>query len=285
MTAYTRSFALDDIQVRASGDGRTVEAYAAIFDTPAHVVDQDGEYEEVCDRAMFNRALGMARRGEGGGWSIPVMYNHGQTIYGTASDRHSVPIGIPEDIRAEPKGLYTRTRFHKTPAADEVLESIREGSIRAYSFAGSFRKSDPLVPRGGFRSDHAGRLPQVRRLESTLREFGPTPFPVYDGAEVVGVRAEQAALLLNRLPADEFERLLEMVRSGTPSPASYEVLEDQPSEVRSTPEPASAEDQPSTSDIPRPAHSDRLMTHLPPREVLRARRAAWIISNREKERQ
>lgn len=283
MAGYTRSFALDDISIRSGGDGRTVEAYAAIFDTPSHVVDQDGEYEEVCDPAIFNRALGMARRAQGGGWSIPVMYNHGMTLYGTASDRHTVPIGVPEDIRAEPKGLYTRTRFHKTDAANEVLEAIREGSIRAYSFAGQFRRSEPEIPRGGFRADYNGRLPTVRRLESTLREFGPTPFPVYQGAEVVGVRAEQAALLLNRLPADEFERLLLMVRSGTLPPAAKAPEDQPPPEVRSE-EPASAEDQPPAVEPElAAAHSTRHLADLPAREVLRARRAAWILRNQEKE--
>ena len=273
---YTRAFALDDIAIKSGGDGRTVEAYAAVFDAPAQVVDQDGMYEETLDPAVFNRALGLSRR-SAGGWNIPVMYNHGQTIYGTASDRHSVPIGVPEDIRAELKGLYTRTRFHKTPAADEVLEAIREGSIRAYSFAGEFKKSEPAVPRGGFRADMAGRLQRVRRLASSLREYGPTPFPVYAGAEVVGVRAEQAAMLLNRLPPDEFARLLEMARNGTHLPAP-EALDDQPDEVRSRMEPASAEDQPPAEES---EHSER--RELTPREAICVRRAAWIIKQRMEE--
>ncbi len=273
MTEYMRSFALDDVRVRSGGDGRTVEAYAAVFDSPSHVVDQDGEYEEIIDRSMFNRALGLARRAAGG-WNVPVMYNHGQTLFGTASDRHAVPIGVPEDIRADDKGLYTRTRFHKTPLADEILEAIREGSIRSYSFAGIFKKSDPPVPSFGFRADHAGRLPQVRRLESTLREYGPTPFAVYAEAEIVGVRAEQAALLLNRLSPDEFERLLRLVRDvGTPPPAAP-ALADQPSQtVRSEPEPAvETSDQPPAS---KPEHSE--WQHMTPREVIRARRASWIV--------
>ena len=275
-TVYTRSYALDDIQVRPGGDGRTVEAYAAIFDQPTLVVDQDGEYEEVCDKTMFNRALGLARRAQGG-WNIPVMYNHGMTLYGTPSDRHTVPIGVPEDIRVDGKGLYTRARFHPTDAADEILEAIRGGSIRAYSFAGAFRKSDPQVPPGGkFRASFNGTLPRVRRLESTLREFGPTPFPIYAGAEVVGVRAEQAALMLNRLPPEEFERLLQMVRTGTPPPAAEPALEDQPSqEVRSEPEPTSAVDQ---RPVPEPEHSDRQLTA---REAILARRAAWIIKQKD----
>src|SRR5262249_50896293 len=31
--SYTRSYVLDDISIRAGGDGRTVEAYAAVFDS------------------------------------------------------------------------------------------------------------------------------------------------------------------------------------------------------------------------------------------------------------
>src|SRR6516164_4047723 len=46
-TPYTRSFDLTDISVRAGGDGRTVEAYAAIFDAPSAIRDQDGDYDEI----------------------------------------------------------------------------------------------------------------------------------------------------------------------------------------------------------------------------------------------
>lgn len=270
-TPYLRSYPLDDISVK--GDGRTVEAYAAVFDTPTLVVDQDGEYEEVCDRTMFNRALGRARRAKGG-WDVPVMYNHGQTIYGTPSERHSVPIGVPEDIHADGHGLYTRTRFSKTQLADEVLEAIRDGSVRAYSFAGVFHKSDPPVPPMGFRRS-GSTLSRVRRIESSLREFGPTPFPVYAGAEVVGVRAEQAALLLNRLSSEEFERLLMMVRSAGPPLPADKALEDQPPRASAPP----SEPVPATDPQPaEPAPSDRQLT---PKEEILANRMAWILRNGE----
>lgn len=215
VSTYTRSFALEDISVRSGGDGRTVEAYAAVFDMPAPVHDQDGDYEEVIDPAAFNRAIEHASRARGG-WNIPVMFNHGTTIFGTPSERHSVPIGVPEEIRADNRGLFTRTRYHKTPAADEVLEAIREGSITAYSFSGQFRRSQPLVPRGGFRRSMDGALPTVRRTESTLREYGPATFAVYSGAEIVGMRAEQAALILGSLSPDEMDRLATIFRAGTP---------------------------------------------------------------------
>jgi HK97 family phage prohead protease len=233
MSTYTRSFALEDISVR-SGDGRTVEAYAAVFDQAAPVHDQDGDYEEIIDSAAFNRAIEHASRARGG-WNIPVMFNHGTTIFGTPSERHSVPIGVPEEIRADSRGLFTRTRYHRTPAADEVLEAIREGSITAYSFSGQFRRSNPTVPRGGFRRSMDGGLPSVRRTESTLREYGPATFPVYAGAEVVGMRAEQAALILGSLSPDEIERLATIFRADTPV-FDDELAEDEDPPVHGTPE-------------------------------------------------
>lgn len=216
MTTYTRSFALEDISVRSGGDGRTVDAYAAVFNTPAPVRDADGEYEEIIDPAAFTRAIEHAKRAKGG-WNVPVMFNHGMTLYGTPSPEDTVPIGVAEEIRADGRGLFTRTRYHRSKRADDVLEAIREGSITAYSFTGQFHRSDPLVPRGGFRPGRDGALPQVRRTESTLREYGPTPFPVYAGAEVVGMRAEQAALMLSSLHPDEIARLASIFRPDTPA--------------------------------------------------------------------
>jgi HK97 family phage prohead protease len=253
---YTRSFALEDISVRSGGDGRTVDAYATVFNTPAPVRDADGEYIEEIDPAAFNRAIDHARRAKGG-WNIPVMFNHGMTLFHTPSEVDSVPIGVPEEIRADKRGLFTRTRYHDSPRARAVLESIREGSITAYSFSGAFRRSDPLVPRGGFRADHSGDLPTVRRTESTLREFGPATFPVYAGAEVVGVRAlAMMNAYLDTLPPEEIERLLEKYRSGTPV---------DPPEI-------------GTPDDSGPATGDPLEEHSvrSPKEELRARYAEFI---------
>jgi hypothetical protein len=54
-------------------------------------------------------------------------------------------------------------------------------------------------------------------MEATLREYGPTPFPAYPEAEVVGMRAEWAALMLSNLAPGERERLALMLRSSAPT--------------------------------------------------------------------
>jgi HK97 family phage prohead protease len=206
---FVRSFPLQDISIRAGGDGRTVDAYATVFDTPAPIHDQDGDYIEVIDRRAFDRIL--TKIGPAGGrsnWRCGVFYNHGMTLHGTPSDRNSLPIGVPLEIRADDHGLFTRTRYHKGELADQILEAIREGSLSAYSFSGRFDRSAPRPPRGGFRPDRTGNLATVRRTESTLREYGPTPFPAYQDAAVVGVRSEQIVAQL--------DHIAELLRSGAP---------------------------------------------------------------------
>ena len=232
--SFRRDFPLQDISIRAGGDGRTVDAYASVFDTPAPIHDQDGDYIEVIDRRAFERILPkLAPQADRANWRVGVFYNHGMTLHGTPSDRNSLPIGIPLEIRADDHGLFTRTRLHKGELADQILEAIREGSLSAYSFSGRFDRSDPRPPRGGFRPDSRGNLPTVRRTESTLREYGPTPFPAYADAEITGVRSEQII--------EQLEHVAALLRSGAPldspalsaAPARGSAAEDSHHPVRS----------------------------------------------------
>lgn len=215
---YTRSFPLEDISIARDGSGRTVDAYAAVFNsTSKRIHDPDGVYEEIIDPAAFNRTLEHRSRTKGGG-TIPVLFNHGMTIWGTPSERYSVPIGVSEEVRVDGNGLFTRSKFHRTQAADEILEAIKDGSITGYSFRGDFLRSDPQVPRGGFRPGVNGRLRTLRRMECTLDEYGPGTFPAYKGADVVSVRTETlAAMMQAGFTRDQVMRLVDvMYESGTP---------------------------------------------------------------------
>jgi HK97 family phage prohead protease len=181
---FVRSYPLSDIKIRNEGDGRTVEAYAAVFKTPAEIRDQDGHYMEEIDPTAFNRTI-INRRNKFG-----VFYNHGLTIHGTPSDRGSVPIGTPVEVHADNVGVRTVTRYNRTSLAEEVLEAINSGAITAQSFTGRFLRSTPTrVPRKGTKP---GKLPTVTRMEIDMREYGPTPFPAYAEAMITGVRAALA---------------------------------------------------------------------------------------------
>ncbi len=199
-SVFWRSYPLEDIRIlsRAQGseyaDGRTVEAYAAVFDRKTEIHDGQGHYMETIDRAAFNRAIDHARPKVGQQtWRVGVFYNHGMTIHGTPSDRFSVPLGSPVDIRAESVGLLTVTRYNNSSLADDILESIRSGDITAQSFTGRIIRSNPEPTRRGYEPGRNGKLPDVRRTELGLREYGPTPFAAYVDASILSVRS--AALM------------------------------------------------------------------------------------------
>ena len=189
---YFRTYELEDIHIvrAAQGDstGRLVEAYATAFNAPAEIQDFEGHYIEEIDPAAFNKVLSDIGRSRAGFGKVKVMYNHGMTIHGTPSERGSMPIATPVDIRPEARGLLTLARYSDTPFADEVLENIRNGSITAQSFTGRIVRSDPQLRRGERHRPRGDQLTRVRRMELGLKEFGPTPFEAYSGAEIVGVR-------------------------------------------------------------------------------------------------
>jgi hypothetical protein len=162
-----------------------------------------------------------------------VFYHHGMTLHGTPSDLGAVPIGSPVAIRADSKGLRTVTRYNRSELADSVLEAIRNGDIKGYSFRGRIFQSNPArMPRV-----RSGVLPSVTRTELGLTEYGPTPSPAYVEAGILAMRST-----LNDIQS----RLESLTRNISPS-----TPEDPDAEEATPNQGPGAED-------PRIAHSNRL---------------------------
>lgn len=203
---YERSWPLEGIEIRRSGSGRQVEAYAAIWDTPAEVNDQHGHYMERISRTAFDKTI--RERGD----RIPVFYNHGMNVAGSPSDRWSVPIGRSLEVRAEARGLWTLSQYNEGPDTDQVLEAIRNGAITSQSFRGRVYKSDPMkVPRLARGAD----LPMVTRTELGLTEYGPTPTAVYDGAAILALRSQLGPLATLLGSGYDLDQLVELARTST----------------------------------------------------------------------
>ncbi len=185
MIPIVRSVALEDspLEVTRSGDGRTLTGYIAVFDVAARIKDIHGTYDEVNARTAFNKSISDR------GTKFLVTYNHGMTLYGTPSSEFSVPLGVARSVQADNRGVRVEIAVDKTPLGDVVLEGARSGSIPGMSYTGGLIKSTPEKPRGGYRPDRTGAVPLVTRMEIALREFGPTPTPAFDAAEIIGVRA------------------------------------------------------------------------------------------------
>jgi HK97 family phage prohead protease len=200
---FARGYALEDLHIRAEGgDGRVVEAYAAVFDVEAEVRDQDGHYHEVLTPTSFAKTLHER------GTNFAVLYNHGLTVYGDPAPEFSVPIGVPLEVTRDERGVFTATRYLNNPLADAMLDGIQQGAVRHQSFTGRFVKSVKSWPVGRGR----GVLPLITRHEVDLREYGPTLLPNYGGARgaaILGTRAEVFLRALLATPPEERLTFLE----------------------------------------------------------------------------
>jgi len=211
--AYARVFALDDIQVvsRAKGgDGRTVEAYAAVFNVPKEIHDRNGDYTEVIHPTAFNRTLS-----QGAATRSLYLYNHGLSVVdGRPEAMFQVPLGSPTSVTADGKGLRTVARLNRSALADATLEAVKAGDIKGYSFRGNAYRSEPAkTPRA--RKGEA--LPTVTRMELSLQDFGPTPSPYYEEAAIVAVRSMPLLLSeINGLTESERVELLRALIGATP---------------------------------------------------------------------
>jgi len=207
MDQWLRTFALEDIQIRADGDGRIVDAYASVFDVPYEIRDWDGHYMEVVRKGAFKKTT---REHKAKGFrKLKVLFNHGADIYGFPSDRFAMPVATPVDFREDDKGLFTSSRMAETDLGDEVLDHIRNDRINELSIGVRFLQSKTVeAPKG------TNDLPTIERLEASVREYGPCVFAANPAAEVAGVRA--IAAQLRRLQPSQIEELLNQIRGDAP---------------------------------------------------------------------
>lgn len=202
-----RSFAIDDLVVRSDGDGRTVEAYAAVFGQPTEINDHYGHYYEIIDRAAFD---GVIKRGV----KPAVFFNHARDIFGRPSEKWSAPIGVHRSIAADGRGLRVGAYISRTPAGDEALELMRDGAVDGFSFSGKPNRSKDVHPA------KAGDLKTVVRQELGLAEYGPAVFRAYEGAKVLALRSQQLADDLAELTPDQLSELIDVLRTRVPDLAA-----------------------------------------------------------------
>ncbi len=204
--AVERMAPLQDCTIRSDGSGRVVEAYAAVFNSRTEIYDVDGHYHEENDPTSFNRTI--QHKGPSG---FGVLFNHGRTVDGAPNPLATMPIGVPLEVRADERGVWTATQYLENPLADDVLNAIKAKALRAQSFSGRFLRSMKTPARA------RGQLPVIRRMETDMREYGPAVFAAYGDAAILGTRAmagmfAEADMFLRTLLALPGEKRLEWLQ-------------------------------------------------------------------------
>lgn len=159
-----------DLEVRASGGGRTVVGIACPFGEPADVFDHEyGFVHEVMASTAFARSI--RERGS----RIKVMRQH---------DRALGPIGRATLLREDARGLYAELSISKTAAGDEVLTLVRDGALDSLSVG--FH-----IVAGGQSFD--AKTSTLTRTEVKLSEVSVVDWGAYSGALITGTRTAARA--------------------------------------------------------------------------------------------
>lgn len=214
--------------VRAdSGDGLTLEGYAAVFDSPTEINSWEGNFLETIQRGAFKKTIRDRK---------PVlMFDHGQhPMVG------QMPLGSIQRIAEDARGLHVVARLSDNWLVQPVRDAIAEGAIDGMSFR--FRAiretwADP-PKRGGLRT---------RTLtEVSMSELGPVVMPAYRDT-TVAVRGLERLL-------DDPDLRSELLRIlGTSSDAAREGTSDDAASTE-TPAPVDA-----TSRVPLSARRKRAL--------------------------
>lgn len=181
----TRDYTISDLDIRRTDRaGRTVTAYAAVFDQDAEIRDTHGHYIERIHRSAFNRTVsrGIDR--------INVFYNHGYDLSGKPNMLGAVPIATPLEIKPDGKGLLTVSRYNDGELADAILAAWEGGQIKGQSFQGTVFNHKT--------TGRQGNLKVIERTEIGLKEYGPTYSPTYVGAGLVAIRSQDELMSMIR---------------------------------------------------------------------------------------
>jgi HK97 family phage prohead protease len=172
----------------AGGDGRTLEGYAAVFNTPTRIRDLKGDFDEVILPGAFKRSL--TER-------TPLL----QWDHGKDPRIGTVPIGAFEDIREDGNGLHVRARLFDHPDVERVREAIAGGAVKGMSF----RFGVPEAGEAWTRQESGVDLREIG--DADIHECGPVAFPAYQTTSVnvrsflAGLDPEETRTLVHELAA------------------------------------------------------------------------------------
>jgi HK97 family phage prohead protease len=156
---HYRSFA-PDLEVRSSGDGRTIYGIAVPYNAPTRI---DRDLVEQFARGAFNHQLDRPQR---------VKFAREHMLLGGEL------IGAASLLRDDAAGLYVELRAARTPKGDETLELVKDGALNELSIMFAEAKNRRLA--GGV----------VERVVADLREVAVVMEGAYgELASAVGVRS------------------------------------------------------------------------------------------------
>lgn len=115
----------NDLEVRISDEGRTVEGYAAVFDQPTMI----GNVEEIVHHGAFDNRLTD---------DVVALFNHDMNMPLARSTNGQGTL----EMKVDEHGLYYKFELGGQTYAKDLAESIKRGDVRGSSFGFVVREDD-----------------------------------------------------------------------------------------------------------------------------------------------
>lgn len=177
--------AVNESERSEGATGRTMEGYAAVFDTPTEINSFEGFFNETIARGAFRKTIKER---------TPVL----QFDHGHDARTGSIPIGKFDKITEDEDGLFVSATLFDNPVVEPIRQAIEGGAVSGMSFRFKVIRDEWRDSKNKrVRSDELGPLlydagergPLHRNIkEVELFEAGPVVFPAY-AATTVSVRS------------------------------------------------------------------------------------------------
>lgn len=164
-----------EFRAEPSGDGLTLEGYAAVFNEWTTIDSWEGTFRERIAPGAFRKTLSER---------TPIL----QFDHGTHPLIGSLPLGVFTSIKEDEHGLRVKARLSDNWLVQPIRDAIRDGAITGMSFR--FRVIQDKWGKGN------DKMAERTINEVALFEAGPVVFPAYEQT-TVGVRSREVLTALN----------------------------------------------------------------------------------------
>jgi hypothetical protein len=194
-----------EFRAEPSGDGLTLEGYAAVFNEWTDIDSWEGTFRERISPGAFKKTLSER---------TPIL----QFDHGTHPLIGSLPLGVFTSIKEDSHGLRVKARLSDNWLVQPVRDAIRDGAITGMSFR--FR-----VINDNWRKSR-DNVAERTISEVALYEAGPVVFPAYEQT-TVGVRSREILTALTD-PEIRTELARGLIIGTGDEPAAEIALNDEP---------------------------------------------------------
>lgn len=186
-----RFLPLDGAEVRADGDKRTLDGYAAVFNTEAIIW---GLWREEVAPGAYRKTLSEN--------DIRALWNHDTNIVLGRNKAGTL------ELREDDHGLYTRILPPDNEWGRPVLDAVQRGDVTGMSIAFRVVKESWWHPPEGSKE-----LPKRTIREAKLYEVSPVTFPAFESTSI-----SARSVTLERSEDELIEEAREILAKHMPQP-------------------------------------------------------------------